>query len=383
MSLGSGTIELMSDQRLNVIREVQQTADAFAPLGWAVYGRWHRQESQRIRLLLERGFDLAQIDAAISDVWNGEQLVLLRHVAGPLGRYGRGVDLEFQRRCQQRQTLINEAVSCHEDARYAAAIALTLTQIDGLTREIVGTTFFKANPGKTESNYTDDTTLAGVEGNLPVVRAAFSAPIDKVGRYGLVSRHGVIHGQDLSFATKINSTKTLVLVGALVEHLESRAGVQAEKWRSARDLAKSKLHGNDEIGRLHDDRGLEELYMFRIEFESAVYQRNVFDHDTSKILLSKRANELLKERRLSQRRFTLATVEDDRVMWTFRSPGGQCLGSAVYIPDPAVRPVGQLRWTWDAKNEPEFPPWENEEGWTVAVDEPTTANWAFKGFYTG
>lgn len=373
----------MTDHRANIVSEVRRTVDAFAPLGWAVYGRWHQNESRRIRRLHAQGADPAQIDDAISEVWNGEQSVLLRNVAAPLGRYGRGIDLEFQRRCQQRQTLINEAVSCHEDGRYAAAIALTLTQIDGLTREIVGTTFFQARPDKTEPDYTDDTTLAGVEGNLPVVRAAFSKPIDKVGRYGLVSRHGAIHGQDLSFATKVNSTKTLVLVGALVEHLESRAEGRAGKWRRARDLEKSKLTGVDETGRLRDDRGLEELYMFRIEFESAVFQCIVFDHAISKAQLSERAHDLLEERRLSQNSFTLVTVEDDRVMWTFRSPGGRHLGSALHIPDHTVRPLTSLHWTWDAENAPALPPWENEKGWAATESEPKTANWGFKGFYTG
>lgn len=373
----------MAGHRANIAREVRRTVDAFAPLGWAVYGRWHRNESQRIRRLLARGADPARIDDAIAEVWNGEQSVLLRNVAAPLGRYGRGIDLEFQRRCQQRQTLINEAVSCHQDGRYAAAITLTLTQIDGLTREVVGTTFFRAKPGKTDSDYTDDTTLAGVEGNLPIVRAAFSEPVDEVGRYDLVSRHGVIHGQDLSFATKINSTKTLVLVGALVEHLESQADARAGKWRRTRDLEKSKLTGSDETGRLRDDRGLEELYMFRVDFESTVFQCIVFDHEISRERISKRAHDLLKEGRLSQRSFTLVAVEEDRVMWTFRSPGGRHLGSALHIPDHTARPVTQLQWTWDGENEPELPPWESEEGWTITEDEPKTANWGFKGFYTG
>jgi cation-transporting P-type ATPase E len=92
--------------------------------------------------------------------------------------------MEFQRRFQQRQTLINEAVDCHFEGRFAACITLVLAQIDGLTRGLVGTSFFPSRLGETDHDYTDDSTLAGIEGNLPVVRQAFSEPDPLVGRYG-------------------------------------------------------------------------------------------------------------------------------------------------------------------------------------------------------
>lgn len=363
--------------------QVNETASVLAKLGWAFYGNWHYEESKRLLLLVQRGAPVQEIDREITDVWNDQQAVLLKHVAAPLGRFGRGIDMEFQRRCQQRQTLINEAVNCHFDGRFAACITLVLAQIDGLTREIVGTSFFRSRIGETDHDYTDDSTLAGIEGNLPVVRQAFSEPVPVVGRYGLVSRHGVMHGQDLSFATRVNSTKTLVLVGALVEHLAARAAARAEKWRRQRDIEKSKFTGVDASGRLLDDRGFEELYMFRAELEGFAFAAIVFERDLSRIALERKAIELMDELRLPRRGFKLHEVESNRLMWSYRSQSGHHLGSAMLIKDIDARPVVQEQWTWDAADAPDESPWSADEGWSSAPNEPTTPNWMFSGFYTG
>lgn len=356
-------------------------ARAFAPLGWAFYGHWHATETTHILSLLQDGTSAAVVDEAISDVWNTRQTALLRHVATPLGRFGQGIDLDFQRRCQKRQMLVSEAVECHEAGRYAAAMTLALTQVDGITRELFGTSFFKSNPSETEADYTDDHTLAGVDGNLPEVRKAFSVPMNSVGRYGSVSRHGIIHGMDLSFATKVNSTKTLVLVGALVEHMESRAKERARKWRRTRDLERSKLTGVDDNGRLLDDRHLEELYMFRAEFETQVFHALLDAAGPARTTLSEMAHSRLAQRMLSRREFTLTAVGRDGVAWTYRTPGGHWMGSAIRIQDPDVRPVVEERWTWDATEEPPTVPWTDPSGWTSTQGDPKTPNWWFGGFY--
>ena len=354
---------------------------AFAPLGWAFYGHWHAAESARILKLLQEGASAADVDEAISEVWNTQQTALLRHVATPLGRFGQGIDLEFQRRCQKRQMLVSEAVACHEAGRYAAAMTLALTQVDGITRELFGTSFFKSNPSVTEADYTDDHTLAGVGGNLPEVRKAFSVPMNTVGRYGSVSRHGIIHGMDLSFASKVNSTKTLVLVGALVEHMQARAEERARKWRRDRDLERSKLTGVDDRGRLLDDRHLEELYMFRADFEGQVYFELLDAEGPSTEALAEEAYPLLEKRMLSRRQFTLISVGRDGVAWTYRTPAGHWMGSAMRIQDRTMRPVVEERWTWDAAEAPTAAPWVTSGGWTVTRGDPQTPNWPFGGFY--
>lgn len=91
----------------------------------------------------------------------------------------------------------------------------------------MGSTFFHHEPDPTRSGYTDDITLAGIDGNLPVVRKTYSAPVGTTGRHGLISRHGI----DLAYATATTSTKTLVLLEALVERLARPADDKARRER--------------------------------------------------------------------------------------------------------------------------------------------------------
>lgn len=373
----------MSREDAHFDDEAKAAAERFAPMGWAFFGKWHRAQTQRIIRLARGGASASSIDDALTEVWNTEQPVLLRTIAIPLGRYGRGIDIDFQRRCQQRQTLVDVAISCHNDERYAAAIPLTLAQIDGLTRELMGTTFFRSKLAENEPDYTDDRTLAGVEGNLPTVREAFSRPVDVVGRHGLVSRHGVMHGQDLSYATKVNSTKTLVLLGALIEHLEDRARARAQKWRRDRDIARSKLMGVDEDGRLLDSRGLEEMYMFRVELHSwAESEHSPGETPTVRTLTSK-AERLLNHAGLHVRWFSVLELGRERLAWTFRVPSGHHMGAAAQWADPRSAPWTADQWTWDGPEPPSAGPWTELSGWTPWLGSPVTPNWRFDGFYMG
>lgn len=371
----------MRDSLAALRTQAGTVARAFAPLGWAFYGHWHATESARILTLLQNGASTAVVDEAISEVWNTQQTALLRNVATPLGRFGRGIDLDFQRRCQRRQKLVNEAIRCHEDGLHSAAMTLALTQVDGITRELFGTSFFKFNPSESEADYTDDTTLAGIDGNLPEVRKAFSMPMNTVGRHGSVSRHGIIHGMDLSFGSRVNSTKTLVLVGALAEHLESRAMAKASRWRRDRDLERSRLTGVDDAGRLLDDRHLEELYMFRAEFETQVFLALLEDDGPVPEELSTMAYTRLEQRLLSRRRFTLISVGSNGVAWKYLTPAGHWMGSAMRLKDRTVLPIIEERWTWDAAGEPMTAPWLASSGWTSTPGDPRTPNWWFGGFY--
>lgn len=84
-----------------------------------------------------------------------------------------------------------------------------------MSRDLTGQSFFsKANADP----YLDDATLVGMEANLLVVRRVFSTNVDESGSFGLVSCHGVLHGRDLGYATRVNSTKTIVLVAAMAEY---------------------------------------------------------------------------------------------------------------------------------------------------------------------
>lgn len=224
---------------------ISRVVDTVAPLGWALHGGWPREEA--LRLL---GVPTEKLDDAVTELWNDPDQTRLRNVGLKLGGYGRLRSTDFQRRFQLRSLLVLEAAATHLAGHYAAATALALAQIDGLTTDVTRSTFFHHEPDPTRPGYTDDITLAGIDGNLPVVRKAFSAPVDTTGRHGLISRHGILHGRDLTYATATTSTKTLVLLEALVERLARPADDKARRERRQSDQKAMKLTGFDDSGRL-------------------------------------------------------------------------------------------------------------------------------------
>jgi hypothetical protein len=353
-----------------------------APRGWALFGDWDYSGLATIVALEQRGVKSAEVDAYATKLWNEQRKSELHNVAAPLRRYGRLVDLGLQRQCQMRANIVDQAVECHRRGLYAASITLVLAQIDGLTRDLTGASFFRFNPGLDQYSYVSDSTLATVGSTLPTVRKQFSDSVDSTGMHGSLSRHGVMHGRDLAFATLVNSTKTLVLLGALIEQLEEQGKRKAKKAKHRSELQKSKAVGLDATGRLLDDRGLEQLYLFRADVETWVHMR-ILENELTRASFTELVRRKLAERQLSFKRFNVNEVEANRTMWTFLSPGGQYLASAFLIDDTARRPVSALRWTWDSHDAPSAGPWDDIHGWSLNVDDPTSPNWRFGGFPAG
>ena len=350
-------------------RRIAEVIAAVAPLGWAFHGKWPEAETMA---LLDR--DPATLDDALTGMWNRDDGQRLRHVGYPLGTYGRLVSVEYQRRFQLRSLLIMEAVDCHREKRYAAATALTLAQIDGLTTDVMGSTFFRHHPAPDAPGYTDDDTLAGVDGNLPVVRKAFSAPVDVTARHGSISRHGILHGRDLTYATQTTSTKALVLLAALVERLRTPAHERARQERRRTDLEQMRLEGSDERGRLRDARCLHETYAFWADLSGDVHF-HMMSGTLTEPMLRAHAQKRMRERRLHEPSFTVLDVSARRFAWRFRLPSGHYLGAAHHMVK-ATTPVDVVAFTWDGPTAPQSPPWVEETGWTpVPFGTPQTPNW--------
>lgn len=379
--------DIESVHRNNDLRETSLTARArqilepriasvvkkFAPLGWAIHGRWHYEKSLELAAKLNEGVSSAAIDDEIAAIWNNELEVFLRNVAAPLGRYGKDIDKDFQKMQQQRVRLIDEAYKCHKAGHYSAAILLTYSQIDGLTRDVTGASFFS---NSNNDRFIDDESLAGIEENLPVVRKQFNEQINETGYHAKLSRHSAVHGRDLSFGTLVNSTKAFVLLGALIEYLPERAKKAAEKRQRQHTKRARSQKGIDENGRLFDDRALDALLNFLHETNS---------HITSTFLFSKLDSESLKpeiyrnlaSRRLGRDRFQIHGLGPTSVWWSYQVPAGHILGAAIRKWREGEKKTPDV-WLWDSEERPHSAPWERADGWTIYdPNRGGTPNWAF------
>ncbi|GAA1125355.1 hypothetical protein [Citricoccus alkalitolerans] len=354
-----------------------RSVEVLAPLGWASYGLWHQLGTEQIVKLARRGADPAEVDALVTEQWHTESEVFLRNVAVPLRRYGKDVDHQFQRLQFQRGNLIDQAVKCHKAGNYAAATLLTLAQIDGLTRDITGATFFS---NSTNDPYLDDSTLAGIATNLPIVREPFKEKVALTGFYGKLSRHGAAHGRDLSFGTKVTSTKSLVLMGALVEYLEERAAKVAKKYRKQREIEAQRQSGTDGNGRLNDDRHLDQLYFLAADLDSHILSQAILPFARPESWPEK-AHELIEQRMLSRRSFTWGGVDATSYWWSYRTPAGRHLGAAARRYGSGL-PLDWRQWRWDDTDPPAGAPWDHD-GWAEYDGNNASPNWTIDPLPTG
>ncbi|WP_145940853.1 hypothetical protein [Corynebacterium glyciniphilum] len=359
-------------RRLGVVTHpaVTQLAEAvalFAPLGWAMCGRWNHPGTVRVLHLAAEGADPTTIDEAITDVWNSDNQVLLRHAAAPIRRWSNS-HYPFKQVLWDRVALIEKAIEHHLAGAYEASTPIILAQIDGMSRDLTGQSFFsKANA----DSYLDDATLSGMEENLPVVRRVFSEDVKRSGAFGLVSRHGVLHGRDLGYATRVNSTKTIVLVAALAEYFPRIANDAGARLRRLHEESVAGSKELDEMGRMVDDRHIPELHNFACDFDTA-YLNAVLLHPgpfNAHAVLA----ELARKYSFDPEAFT---VRQDRVgcWWHYTVPAGQTLGFAARPTTSTKRRHPDI-WRWDATGSPTQPPWTSEEGWRSDDDCPRSPNW--------
>jgi hypothetical protein len=139
--------------------------------------------------------------------------------------------------------------------------------------------------------------------------------------------------------------------------------------------------GKDESGRLFDDRSLEEIHLFRGDFEVHAFSR-MLQRDISHERLIEFANEQLRASRLSQSSFTLLEFTPTQFMWSFRVPGGLYLASAMRLTQVGTPELLEERWTWESQSAPITGPWAALDGWVVAEAHMQTPNWVFKDFPT-
>ncbi|MDV6271519.1 hypothetical protein [Rhodococcus globerulus] len=312
-------------RRLGVVSDPspEQLAEAvalFAPLGWAMCGHWHLEGTLRVLRESGNGASDAELDEAIADVWNTENVTWLKHAATPIRRWSNS-HYPFKQLLWDRVRLIEKAIEHHFNGAYEASIPIILAQIDGLNCDLTGQSFFsKGN----RDPYLDDETIAGMEANLPVVRA-LSEDVRPTGDYGKLSRHGVLHGRDLGYATRVNSTKTIVLIAALGEYLPkvaNDAGAQLRREHVDNVGGSGEL---DELGRFVDDRQVPELlnfaYNLDTEYLNAVLL-NPGPFDASRKLAA-----VARKHGLDSEAFAF---EEDQIgwRWYYTIPAGQTLGYA-------------------------------------------------------
>lgn len=115
--------------------------------------------------------------------------------------------------------LFQEAVACHRDGRYSAALGIVIPQMEGMVLEVG-----LPSPYQQPSRLVDDTTAGGHPQVLKVIYEFSRRSVKKTtlddSRFPL--RHGIEHGRLLGYGNRRNSTKAFVAAAELANFCQAR-----------------------------------------------------------------------------------------------------------------------------------------------------------------
>lgn len=348
----------MRGTAVDVSVNIAEAMSVFAPLGWAMSAVWPYEGTVRALRAAEDGATTDRLDQMLTDIWNGEHARWMEIGVERLRRGG-NAHWPFKADLWRRVDLVQKAIAHHQAGAYEASIPILFAQIEGLAFDVTDKAFFTKSQNFF-AEAVDDKTLAGLGGNLEVVRSVCNANVEQRQSIGQFSRHGVMHGRELTYDTKVNSTKAIVLTISAFEHWLPQADKTAAALRAEHEREVAGRLGVDETGRLLDDRGVPELRNVRRELEGR-YMRWINTGGIEPFDLRRDLGELATTHGAARRRFT---IRGDNVAfwWSYRLPSGHILGWAARKIRPGAHPPHES-WWWDAAAAPENAPWEDPTGW--------------------
>lgn len=261
--LAGDSVDAMADllerenQHLGILA---RAFEEFPKLGWAPSSQIPLDAYEHAIEAFDASGKADQVETILIEGWMASSV--LGNLPARVGVLGAGDDNLWQI-TRQRERLLSKAWTHHQEGSYEASVPLVLAQIDGITTDATaepsapeGQVFFSRSAGR--AVVVDDVTLAGMDAGLPVVRNWFSEPCNETVADGLPRRHGVLHGRELGYDTLVSSTKTFVLLLAVLEWAGPLYRAQVELRRNERYAKYAGSDETDENGWRLDRRGFVE-----------------------------------------------------------------------------------------------------------------------------
>jgi hypothetical protein len=302
------------DQARNLLSDMARAIMVFAPLGWAPSSRAPTDVYADALDVYRRTGSLEEAEQHLVKGWNEKDR--LRYLILPIRGLGMGHD-PLHDKYLQRSRLVEKAVEHHNNGAYEASVPIVLAQADGIVYDLTDPPrgFF----GKRKAGHlVDDTTIAGLPEGLQPLRLLFSEDMRVSGATGALSRHGILHGRELGYDSKINSTKAFVLLVAIIEWAQSRARTRAEFLKREREARYAGSDETDDQGRRLDRRGFEEAresLRWLATVQTVWFEReDVYSTDLEEVQPGDLGDSALR----GKANITLRTSDDRREFWAWR-----------------------------------------------------------------
>jgi hypothetical protein len=137
--------------------------------------------------------------------------------------YNENIDVYFMQfwslvSIANRKKIIKLALEDHKAERYHASVPVILAQIDGIVFDLANKSFYQSRESNTSHLVANETVVGDTDG-LPALALLLSKGRNSTtdSPISLPFRHGILHGRDLGYATRVVSTKALATLFALRE----------------------------------------------------------------------------------------------------------------------------------------------------------------------
>jgi hypothetical protein len=185
---------------------------------------------QALMLLASHGWYL-DADMPLEELWDLREALLAGEISvaeDVLVEYFDNqikiIESEIVKQFPHRAHIISSAFRAHADEEYCLSIPVFLSQTDGICKERVGQYLFvKQNKKPQTAIYVErlaaDTYEAALLSPLATTTPISASEGERNANVDFLNRHTVLHGESLSYGTKINSLKAVSLINYVSQSL--------------------------------------------------------------------------------------------------------------------------------------------------------------------
>lgn len=359
----------LSTEYRRLLESMESALEFLVPRGWAPFTMDTEAVKQAISLL--RNGNETEADILLANQWDGAGSWRTKRVHARVSVLGAGERQDqFHQIFKERARLLWKAREHHEAGNYEASIPLIQAQMEGIVMDVAGGKKFYTK-SRSKADLVDPSQLVSMEACLATLQVVYGEDVPETQSMGSLSRHGIAHGRELTYDTRVNSAKNWSVLDALVTWARPLAAAEALRLREETELANAGSKGFNEFGRQIDDREFRQTKnMLRKLQTSALGQHNNTGQFPTDLIGGVYTVEDFVAIGLSENHGTHMEISaDGRYAWFWRETvSGWFLALAI-----GVQERGFGEWLYAGPRAPSGSPEENTEVWGDVYNTP--ADW--------
>ncbi|WP_461165347.1 hypothetical protein [Arthrobacter sp. R4-81] len=357
----------ISTEYHQLLHSMEDALKVLVPRGWAPFHMDSKAISTAIELV--RGGKGGQADELLADQWEGPGDWRLKQVVSRVRTMAAGEGrCDYDAMFRERARLLEKIKQHHEAGRYDASIPLIYNHIEGIVIDVSGGRKFFTSLPRSKADLIDPAQLVGIEACLPTLQEIFGGGVKETQALGSLSRHGIAHGRELAYDTRINSAKSWSLLHALVLWAQPLARRRAVELRHEREAVNADNQGIDENGRRIDNREFRETRHMLDKLMTRAMNSLASPGRTHRDIVGGvyTAKDFMKAGLHADHGMQTNVSRDGKIIWFWRTTiSGWVLGAAVGITDR-----GFDVWYYSGPDAPLESPRDSPETWGPAHVSP-------------